>query len=130
MHTFVNSAGKICVLNLIVIEYNNLKCVHHPPGWCFFFVLMNKEDFKKNAPGWSATAKDYRLVFRVVDGCWREISNNLPQYSNIILADYCAQMGIEIPEGCELMRVRRGEKLFAIRRWGASIVIDLDCVQL
>lgn len=91
---------------------------------------MNKEDFKKNAPGWSATANDYRLVFRIVDGCWREISNNLPQYSNMVLADYCSQVGIDIPDGCVMMRVRRGDKEFYIRKWGASIVVDYDIEQL
>lgn len=79
---------------------------------------MTKEDFKKNAPRWSDTAKDYRLVFRNVDGCWRVIFSNLPQYSNMILADYCAQIGIEIPDGCEMMRVRRGREEFFIRQWG------------
>lgn len=91
---------------------------------------MNKEDFKKNAPGWSAKDTDYRLVFRLVDGCWREISNNLPQFSNMVLADYCAQIGLEIPDGCELMKVRRGEEEFFVRRWGASIVVDYDLAQL
>lgn len=91
---------------------------------------MTKDDFKKNAPGWRATANDYRLVFRNVDGCWREISNNLPQYSEIILADYCAQIGIEIPDGCEMMKVRRDEEEFFIRRWGASIVVDYDVTQV
>lgn len=85
---------------------------------------MNKEDFKKNAPGWSATAKDYRLVFRNVGGCWREISGNLQRYKNMILADYCAQIGIEIPDGCEMMRVRRNNKHFFIRYWGANLVVD------
>lgn len=91
---------------------------------------MNKEDFKRNAPGWSATAKDYRLVFRLVDGCWREISNNLPQYSNMILADYCAQIGIDIPNDCEMMRVRRGKEKFFFRQWGANIVVDFEVVRL
>ena len=91
---------------------------------------MNKEDFKKIAPGWRATAMDYRLVFRLVDGCWREISNNLPLYKDVILADYCAQIGLEIPDGCELMKVRRGDEEFFIRRWGASIVVDYDLAQL
>lgn len=91
---------------------------------------MNKEDFKKNAPGWRATAKDYRLVFRIVDGCWREISNNLPQYSNMILADYWSQIGFEMPDGCEMMRVRRGDGEFFIRKWGASIVVDYDIMPL
>lgn len=91
---------------------------------------MNREDFKKNAPGWRATAKDYRLVFRIVDGCWREISDNLPQYSNMILADYWAQIGFEIPDGCEMMKVRRGDEEFFIRKWGASIVVDYDVAQL
>lgn len=85
---------------------------------------MNKEDFKKNAPGWVATNEDYRLVFRLVDGCWREISNNLPQYSNMILADYCAQVELEIPDGCEMMRIRRDFKHYQIRRWGANMVVD------
>lgn len=104
-------------------------CASSPGVVLFFYVRMNKEDFKKNAPGWSATAKDYRLVFCLVDGCWREISNSLPQYSNMVLADYCAQIGIEIPDGCELMRVHRGNDVFAIRRWGASIVVDFDVMQ-
>lgn len=91
---------------------------------------MNKEDFKKNAPGWRATANDYRLVFRNVDGCWREISNNLTQFSNMVLADYCAQIGIEIPDGCTMMRVRRGRAEFFIRQWGANIVVDYDVTQL
>lgn len=91
---------------------------------------MNKDDFKKNAPGWSATVKDYRLVFRLVDGCWREISNNHPQFSNIILADYCAQIGLEIPDGCEMMKVRRGKEEFFVRQWGANIVVDYDLAQL
>ena len=91
---------------------------------------MNKEDFKKNAPGWRATATDYRLVFRIVDGCWREISDNLPQYSYMILADYFTQIGFEIPDGCEMMKVRRGDEEFFIRRWGASIVVDYDVAPL
>ena len=91
---------------------------------------MTKEDFKKNAPGWKATAEDYRLVFRNVDGCWREISNNLPQFSNMILADYCAQIGLEIPDGCTMMRVRRGKEEFFIRQWGANIVVDYDATHL
>lgn len=91
---------------------------------------MNKEDFKKNAPGWRATAKDYRLVFRLVDGCWREISNNLPLYKDVILADYCDQIGIEIPEGCIMMKVRRGREEFFIRQWGANIVVDYDIAPL
>lgn len=85
---------------------------------------MKNEDFKKNAPNWDATDKDYRLVFRKVGGCWREISDNLPQYSNMILADYCSRIGIEIPDGCEMMRVRRDNKRFFIRYWGANLVVD------
>lgn len=87
---------------------------------------MNKEDFKKNAPGWRATAKDYRLVFRLVEGCWREISNNLPQYSNMILADYLALMGIDIPDGCQFCRIVRVDLHFEFREYGGIIRIDVD----
>lgn len=75
-----------------------------------FFVDMNTLKFKKNVPNWVATDEDYMLVFRQVDDLWREISGNLPKYSNIVLADYLAQVGIYVPDDCTFCRIERYEE--------------------
>lgn len=84
------------------------------------------ESFKKNVPGWKPSNRDYRLMFREVDGVWREISNNLPQYSGMILADYLALMGIDIPDGCQFCRIIRDNLHFEFREYGGTIRIDVD----
>ena len=54
-----------------------------------------KQDYSKNKPNWQPSLSDYLLVFREVDGIWREVSGNIPAYRNMILADYLAQIDIE-----------------------------------
>lgn len=83
---------------------------------------------KKNAKGWVATIKDYRLVFRPVDGMWREISNNLPEYSGVCLADYLQQVNVAVPDGCTFCRVIRGGFHFEYRDFSAYVRIDVDII--
>lgn len=87
---------------------------------------MREESYKKNAPGWHATKDDYRLIFRMVDGLWREITNNIPEYFNMVLADYLQVVDVIIPDGCKMMRIERDDELFFIREWGNNILIDYD----
>ena len=83
------------------------------------------EDFGKNKPGWVPTVKDYRLIFRQIDGEWREITNNLPQYRGVLLADYLEQMEIVIDCDCQFCRVVRDGLTFEYRVYGGSVRIDV-----
>ena len=81
---------------------------------------------RKNQKGWRPTANDYLLIFRPVDGMWREISNNLPEYSGVCLADYLQQLNIAVPDGCTFFRIKRGNLHFEYRDFGAYVRIDVD----
>lgn len=83
-------------------------------------------EFRKNVRGWRPTDTDYELGFREVDGVWREISNNLPQYSGMILSDYLSLMGIDIPDDCQFCRIIRPDLHFEFREYGSIIRIDVD----
>lgn len=83
------------------------------------------EDFGKNKPGWVPTVNDYRLIFRQIDGEWREITNNLPQYRGMLLADYLEHMEIVIDCDCQFCRVVREGLTFEYRVYGGSVRIDV-----
>ena len=76
---------------------------------------MSSDNFKKNAPNWVPTVNDYVLIFREVDGCWREITGNLAEYRDMILADYYEAMDITLPDGCTFCRIRRSNGEWEIR---------------
>lgn len=82
--------------------------------------------FKKNVRGWKPSDTDYRLIFREIDCAWREISGNLPRYNCAYLADYLSDVGIEIPEGCQFMRIKREDLHFEYRDFGAFVRIDVE----
>lgn len=84
-------------------------------------------DKARNAKGWQATETEYRLVFREDrDGIWRETSNNLVKYYNMILADYLSEVGIDIPDGTQFLRIKREDLHFEYRAYGGSVCIDAD----
>lgn len=87
------------------------------------------EDFRKNAHGWKPTEDDYRLIFREVDGLWVEITNNLPRFYNMTLADYLSQVNIVIDDDCQFCRIRRGDERWEYRNNGGYIRIDYDLIQ-
>lgn len=89
---------------------------------------MNATLFRKNVRGWKPTVKDYRLIFREVDGAWREISGNLPEYNCAYLADYLSAMGIDIPYGCEFCRIKTDEMSFEYRDFNSYVRIDVVLV--
>lgn len=80
-----------------------------------------KQDYSKNCPNWHPSLSDYLLVFREVDGIWREISGNIPEYRNMILADYLTLVGIEIPDGCTFCRVSLADGKWELRQNGGII---------
>lgn len=86
----------------------------------------NMCEFRKNVRGWKPSESDYRLIFREINGEWREISNNLPQFSDRILADYLSIMGIDIPDGCQFCRIKRDNLHFEYRDFGAYVRIDVE----
>lgn len=65
--------------------------------------------FEKNVPKWEPTVNDYMLAFREVDGYWREISGNVPQYANMIFAEYLDEMDIALPDDCVFCRIKRND---------------------
>lgn len=105
----------------------------HWGGALFIFVRMRKEDYKKNAPNWTATPDDYRLVFRLVDGMWREVTNNLACYADMLLADYLQEMDIVVPEHCRSLNIRYvDEHNYDVKIWyrcyadNGTVAIDFD----
>lgn len=85
---------------------------------------MSNERFKKNVPNWKASPIDYMLAFRQLsDGLWHEVSGNLPQFENMILADYLSQMGVNIPDGYTFCRCRWDDAEWEIRQSGGLIRI-------
>lgn len=72
---------------------------------------------KKNVPNWVPSNKDYRLIFKEVNGLWIEVSNNLPRYHGITFAEYCSMMDMTIDDGCT----------FARFKWGARELCFSDC---
>lgn len=80
---------------------------------------------KKNAPNWVPSDKDYRLIFREVDGLWIEVSNNLPKYYGMTFADYCNQVDLIIDYGCTLARFVRNGMELSYRDFGAYIRVDV-----
>lgn len=81
-------------------------------------------EFLKNVPNWHPTRDDYRLVFRQVDGIWREISNNLPEYSGLTLAEYLAYMDILVDDRCTFMRLQDANATIEYRVYGGHITVD------
>lgn len=86
---------------------------------------MANDRFSKNVPNWKPSPMDYRLVFREVDGIWREISGNIPEFKDMILADYLSYVAVEITDGCTFCRVRRDWWNWEYRAYGGIIRIDL-----
>lgn len=84
---------------------------------------MNSK-FTKNVPNWKPSPTDYRLIFREVDGIWREITGNIPEFKDMTLADYLSQIGIETPDGCTFCRVRRDWWNWEYRAYGGNVRID------
>lgn len=80
-----------------------------------------KRTFYKNSPNWQPSLSDYLLVFREVDGIWREISGNVPAYQDLILADYLAQIQIAVPDGCTFCRVSLADGQWEYRLNGGTI---------
>lgn len=77
--------------------------------------------YEKNSPNWQPSLSDYLLVFREVDGIWREVSGNIPAYRNMILADYLALVEIEVPVGCLFCRVCLADGQWEFRQNGGLI---------
>lgn len=88
--------------------------------------MSKYQSFIKNVPNWEPSAEDYRLVFREVDGLWREVTGNMPQYSNIILADYLSLMDMQMPDGVTFCRIKRINEQWEYREYGGMIRIDYD----
>lgn len=83
-----------------------------------------QDNFKKNVPNWKPTKGDYCLVFFYVDGYWREISNNIAEYSNMIFADYLSEIGISLPDDCQFCRIVREEEMYEFRLYGGKIRVS------
>lgn len=85
------------------------------------------DDFKKNKPGWRPSMTDYRLIFQANDnGDWREVTNNLSQYHDMLLADYLALVDIEVPYGTQFLRILRDELHFEYRDCNGFVRIDVE----
>lgn len=82
---------------------------------------MSNERFMKNVPNWRTSLSDYLLAFREVEGIWREVSGNIPEYKDMILADYLSRVGIEIPDGCTFCRVSLANGRWEFRQNGGLI---------
>ena len=82
---------------------------------------MRKENYSKNSPNWQPSPSDYLLVFREVNGIWREVSGNVPAYRDMILADYLAQIEIAVPDGCTFCRVSLADGQWEYRQNGGTI---------
>lgn len=85
---------------------------------------MREELMKKNAPNWVPSDKDYRLIFREVNGLWIEVSNNLPKYYGMTFADYCSAIDLTIDYGCTFARFRRGNVDICYRDCNGYLRID------
>ena len=90
---------------------------------------MNEDLMKKNVPNWVPSDKDYRLIFREVDGLWIEVSNNLPKYYGMTFADYCNQVDMIIDYGCTFARFRRGNVDTCYRDCGGYLRIDVKEIE-
>ena len=91
---------------------------------------MIQDRFSKNRRGWRPTPTDYLLVFQQLeDGIWHEISCNLPQYENMILADYLTIMGVNIPDGCTFCRCRWNNVRWEFRQNGGIIRVYYDIIK-
>lgn len=84
------------------------------------------EDFKKNVPGWTPSEDDYRLIFRKVRDLWVEVTNNLPEYFGMTIADYMAQMDIAVPYGTKFCRIQRDDLLIEYRDFESYVRIDVE----
>ena len=84
-----------------------------------------EERFLKNKRGWKPTKDDYLLAFRCLDdGYWREISGNIPEYSNMILADYLDEIDMNLPDDCIFCRVRRTDEEIEFKQYSGIIYIS------
>lgn len=83
-------------------------------------------NFRKNVRGWKPSESDYRLIFREINGEWREITNNLPRFYNTFLADYLWRMDIIIDPDCKFCRIVRDNLHFEFRDFGAYVRIDVE----
>ena len=81
-------------------------------------------DFSKNVPNWKASKDDYRLVFRFVDGLWREVSNNLPEFAGITLAEYLVAMDIIVDDNCTFARIQTSDYTIEYRMNYGNITIN------
>lgn len=81
-------------------------------------------EFCKNVPNWKATRDDYRLVFRFIDGLWREVSNNVPDFAHITLAEYLIMMDILVDDRCTFMRLQSDKWTLEYRAYDGSITIN------
>ena len=83
--------------------------------------------YEKNVCGWEPSMNDYLLIFKDVSGFWREVSGNIPQYADMLLADYLEQVGMQVPDDCEFCRIHRydyeGEYRWEFRQHGGMIRI-------
>lgn len=98
----------------------------------YMYLCMSKNYFTRNVPNWQPSANDYRLVFRSdSEGVWREVSNNVPAFAGRTLAEWLAANSIEIPEGCQFCRIRRGGEFIEYRDFGSKVIVDftyMDCI--
>lgn len=83
-----------------------------------------KREFSKNVPNWQPSKKDYLLIFRYVEGYWREISGNIPKFENMVLADYLAEIDIQLPDDCTFCRVSRDWWTWEYRANGGQIRVN------
>lgn len=81
-------------------------------------------EYGKNKRGWKPSETDYQLIFREIDGYWREITGSIAKYNNLILADYLSAIDCALPVGTQFCRVRRGQEHIEIRDFGSYVRID------
>lgn len=84
------------------------------------------DDYKKNKPNWVPTEKDYRLIFRLVNGHWREITSNVPKYADLTLAEYLDMVRIDVPYGCTFMRLDNDYIAMEYRDFNSYVRIDVE----
>lgn len=79
------------------------------------------ERYVKNVRGWVPSENDYLLVFKWVEGYWREISDNVPKYAGMIFADYLDMVGINLPDDCTFCRIKRDGEEWECKVYGGMI---------
>lgn len=85
---------------------------------------MKNHDISKNAPNWYPSKDDYVLVFMLVNGLWKEVSHNLPEYSDTLLCDYLLEYNLHIPDYTQFMRIHHPDYTLEYRSYGGRVRFD------